>query len=122
MKKIFTLNIAYLLLISCVNDIDRIKTEGYVYDYDTKKPLQNVRILQIVNGSNILVTKTSEDGYFGLKKKTKMSLGTERHILGNIYVLEKEGYQTDTLEIYGGVNDIYKKDSLFIKSLTPEIK
>ncbi|WP_281632010.1 hypothetical protein [Flavobacterium luteolum] len=50
--------LAILLLSSCTNN----KFSGYVYDYDTGKPIQNVMVNIIGN-----VTRTDSIGYFELE-------------------------------------------------------
>ncbi|WP_443937007.1 hypothetical protein [Pedobacter sp. MW01-1-1] len=117
MKNRILMLIFCFVCISCVKDIQRIPMECYVYDSKTKTPLQNVNITQILKGKKSIITKTSKNGYFKIDKLTKLRFGMENHKLVNLFFLEKEGYKIDTIETYGGTNDVYKRDSIFMKSI-----
>lgn len=76
----------------------------------------------MLDGKRTVQAKTSEKGYFEIDQSTKLSFGMESHKLANIFFIEKNGFQTDTLEVYGGINDVFKKDSIFMKSLSIQIR
>lgn len=66
-----------LLFYSCTNSN---KFDGYIYDYDTEKPIQNVYV--DINGN---MGKTDSTGYFCIKLKSN---------LPSVICLKKEGYFT----------------------------
>lgn len=111
-KLIFLLT---FMILSCTKDTQRISMECYIYDFSTKAPINNVEITQLLDGKNVILTKTSTKGYFKVDKLTQLSLGMESRNLASLIFLKKEGYITDTIEIYGGTNDTYKRDSIFLK-------
>ncbi|MCD9856802.1 hypothetical protein LUD75_18910 [Epilithonimonas sp. JDS] len=115
MKKIVVVLLINSILLACVNDVERIPMECFVYDSITKKPLNDVNIFQILDGKKTHITTTSESGQFKVKGLSRLTFGMEVHKLSNLFFLEKEGYKIDTIETYGGKNDFYKKDSLFLK-------
>lgn len=118
--KIYLLIILALMYSSCVNDTKRNAIECFVYDSTTKKPIRDVQVIQKLDGKRVLVSTTSKLGYFKINKMTELKLGLETHNLTNLYYLEKEGYLIDTLISYGGINDIDKRDSVFLKSSTTD--
>lgn len=116
MKKSLLIILTLLFLVGCVKDTKRIPMEAYIYDSKTKKPLDNVSIFQILDGKKTQIATTSEKGQFKVKGLSQLTFGMEVHKLRNLFFLEKKGYETDSIETYGGANDFYKKDSLFMKS------
>ena len=113
-KNVFGLLI-FNSLLACVKDTQRISMEGYIYDSITKEPLNNVFVYQILDGKKTKITKTSDRGQFKVNGLSQLTFGMEVHNLGNLFFLERKGYKTKTIETYGGTNDFYKKDSLFLK-------
>jgi hypothetical protein len=59
---------------------------GYVYDYETKKPVSSVTVNDYLNGTKAI---TNAKGYFYLEHKGQLS--------GRL-ILKKTGYAIDTLE------------------------
>lgn len=116
MKKI-NLLISVLLFVSCVKDVQRVEMKCYVYDSVLKTPLKDVEVLQLLDGNHVVITVSSIKGYFEVSKQTKLNVGMESHNLANLILLKKSGYLTDTIEIYGNSNDLYKRDSIFMKRL-----
>ena len=82
MKKIFIILI-YIIVLSC-NSKKEFYT-GYVYDFDTEKPLQNVKVIELESNHE---TTTNEKGYFSMKKLENVS---------SSLIFEKEGYRKDTI-------------------------
>ncbi|MCP2028469.1 hypothetical protein L1276_003639 [Flavobacterium sp. HSC-32F16] len=87
----------------------------YIYDSVLKTPVKSVEVVQLLDGKHIVITMSSVKGYFEVSKQTKLTMGMESHNLGNLILLKKQGYLTDTIEIYGNSNDLYKRDSIFMK-------
>lgn len=114
MKKI-NLLILVLLFVSCVKDTQRVEMKCYIYDSISKTPIKNVEVVQLLDGKHVVITVSSIKGYFEVSKQTKLTLGMESHNLANLILLKKQNYLTDTIEIYGNSNDLYKKDSIFMK-------
>ncbi len=114
MKKINLLILA-LLFMSCVKDTQRVEMKCYIYDSALKTPVKNVEVVQLLDGKHVVITMSSVNGYFEVSKQTKLTMGMESHNLGNLILLKKQGYLTDTIEIYGNSNDLYKRDSIFMK-------
>ncbi|WP_267404871.1 MULTISPECIES: hypothetical protein [unclassified Chryseobacterium] len=114
-KKIFYLFIVNISL-SCVKDTERIGMNCYVYDFDTKKPINEVKVFQLVNGEEQIIARTSINGNFKVGEVTKLKIGMESHKLATLILLKKEGYVTDTIETYGNKNDLYHEDSIFLKN------
>ncbi|MEN4760128.1 hypothetical protein ABEG63_07280 [Chryseobacterium sp. C39-AII1] len=113
-KTIFYLFVVNISL-SCVKDTKRIGMNCYVYDFDTKKPINNVEVCQLINDEEQIIARTSINGNFKVQEVTKLKLGMESHKLANLILLKKEGYVTDTIETYGNKNDLYHEDSIFLK-------
>jgi len=80
MKSKISLIVLILLFCSCTNNT----LSGYVYDYDTEKPIKNVQI-----DSNGNKTETDSTGYFILKVKPNKICKI---------VLRKEGYSSKKVE------------------------
>lgn len=112
MKRLIILS--FFTILSCTNDTQRIAMECYVYDSMTKTPVKNVEVTQLLDGENAIIAVTSSKGYFKVDKLSKLKIGMESHNLASLILLKKQGYLTDTIEVYGGINDLYKKDSIFI--------
>lgn len=106
-----------LLFISCVKDTQRVEMKCYIYDSISKTPIKDVKVIQLLDGKHVVIAMSSKKGYFEVNRQTKLSLGMESHNLANLILLKKQGYLTDTIKIYGNSNDLYKKDSLFMKKL-----
>lgn len=115
-KTIFYLFVVNISL-SCVKDTERIGMNCYVYDFDTKKPINEVQVFQLLNGKEKKIAITSINGNFKVQEVTKLKLGMESHKLANLILLKKQGYTNDTLETFGNTNDFYEKDSIFLKKL-----
>lgn len=106
-----------LLFVSCARDTQRVEMKCYVYDSISKTPIENVEVIQLLDGEHVVVAISSIKGYFEVCKQTKVSLGMASHNLANLILLKKKNYLTDTIEVYGNSNDLYKKDSIFMKRL-----
>jgi hypothetical protein len=115
MKKNNLLLLVLVLLVSCTKDTQRVEMKCYVYDSISKTPIENVEVIQLLDGEHVVVAMSSTKGYFEVSKQTKLSLGMEFHNLANLILLKKQNYLTDTIEVYGNSNDLYKKDSIFMK-------
>lgn len=59
---------------------------GFIYDYETKKPLPDVEVNDYLNG---VKTRSDNKGYFHLKHKGNIS--------GEL-IFKKQGYDIDTLK------------------------
>ena len=107
MKKIFIILVCIMTL-SCNN-----KKEfyiGYVYDFDTEKPLQNVKVIELESNHE---TTTNEKGYFSMKKLENVS---------SSLIFEKEGYRKDTIrsiQIQNGEQqqEVFKGKIIYISKL-----
>lgn len=99
-----------LLLSSCTNN----KFFGYVYDYDTEKPIKDVQVN--ING---IITQTDSTGYFSAKIKSNKDC---------IILLQKEEYEVkkvyrrpDSLGMFSKRNlkkhkiYLFKEESEFLK-------
>lgn len=104
-----------LLFVSCDKDTQRVEMKCYIYDSISKTPIENVEVIQLLDGEHVVVAISSIKGYFEVSKQTKVSLGMESRNLANLILLKKQNYLTDTIEVYGNSNDLYKKDSIFMK-------
>ena len=110
MKKIFIILI-YIIMLSC--NIYNSKKEfytGYVYDFDTEKPLQNVKVIELESNHE---TTTNEKGYFSMKKLENVS---------SSLIFEKEGYRKDTIrsiQIQNGEQqqEVFKGKIIYISKL-----
>ena len=107
MKKIFIILI-YIIVLSC-NSKKEFYT-GYVYDFDTEKPLQNVKVIELESNHE---TTTNEKGYFSMKKLENVS---------SSLIFEKEGYRKDTIrsiQIQNGEQqqEVFKGKIIYISKL-----
>ena len=107
MKKIFIILICIIVL-SC-NSKKEFYT-GYVYDFDTEKPLQNVKVIELESNHE---TTTNEKGYFSMKKLENVS---------SSLIFEKEGYRKDTIrsiQIQNGEQqqEVFKGKIIYISKL-----
>ena len=107
MKKIFIILICIIVL-SC-NSKKEFYT-GYVYDFDTEKPLQNVKVIELESNHE---TTTNEKGYFSMKKLENVS---------SSLIFEKEGYKKDTIrsiQIQNGEQqqEVFKGKIIYISKL-----
>ena len=107
MKKIFIILI-YIIVLSC-NSKKEFYT-GYVYDFDSEKPLQNVKVIELESNHE---TTTNEKGYFSMKKLENVS---------SSLIFEKEGYQKDTIrsiQIQNGEQqqEVFKGKIIYISKL-----
>ena len=107
MKKIFIILI-YIIVLSC-NSKKEFYT-GYVYDFDTEKPLQNVKVIELESNHE---TTTNEKGYFSMKKLENVS---------SSLIFEKEGYKKDTIrsiQIQNGEQqqEVFKGKIIYISKL-----
>lgn len=80
---------------------------GYVYDYKTKLPLENVEVADYLNNAN---TKTDAKGYFNLKHESKIA---------SKLVFKKQGYASDTIDaidIQNGekMTEKFKGDTIYL--------
>ena len=107
MKKIFIILI-YIIVLSC-NSKKEFYT-GYVYDFDTEKPLQNVKVIDLMSHNYIL---TDNNGFFYIKKSENIS---------SKLIFEKEGYKKDTIhsiQIQNGEQqqEVFKGKIIYISKL-----
>ena len=110
MKKIFIILI-YIIVLSCntYNSKKEFYT-GYVYDFVTQKPLQNVKVIELESNHE---TTTNEKGYFSMKKLENVS---------SSLIFEKEGYKKDTIrsiQIQNGEQqqEVFKGKIIYISKL-----
>jgi CarboxypepD_reg-like domain len=97
--------ISFLVFLSSCNK----SYYGYVYDYDSKTPLNDVVVCDYLN--NIL-TKTNSEGYFQLKKSYKIS---------SVLVFSKVGYVSDSvksIKIHAGesMEEMFKGEKIYLFS------
>lgn len=85
MNKIFCFLLIYIITLSCNIYNKKEFYTGYVYDFDTEKPLQNVKVIELESNHE---TTTNEKGYFSMKKLENVS---------SSLIFEKEGYRKDTI-------------------------
>jgi hypothetical protein len=72
---------------------------GFVYDYESRKPLDKVEVYDYING---VKTHTDSKGYFNLKHDNKLS--------GEL-IFKKTGYDIDTLKtIRTSSGEFYKEE------------
>ena len=105
MKSKISVIVLLLLLCSCTNNT----FSGYVYDYDTEKPIKNVQI-----DSNGNKTETDSTGYFSIKvrpnKICKIAIRKEG------YVSKKVERKPDSLGLFSKSNLSNVKIYLFDKN------
>jgi hypothetical protein len=75
--------IAVVMLIYLVSCSEKY---GFIYDEQSKKPLEGVTVTDVNDSSKIYITK--KDGMFSFSDCNNL-------------IIEKSGYKTDTLEKYG---------------------
>jgi len=85
MNKIFCFLLIYIITLSCNIYNKKEFYTGYVYDFVTRKPLQNVKVIELESNHE---TTTNEKGYFSMKKLENVS---------SSLIFEKEGYRKDTI-------------------------
>ena len=88
---------------------------GYVYDIDTKKPVENVFVNDYLNKNT---TITNAEGYFNLRKTGDFS---------SIIIFTKDNYQIDTIksiEIANGEKQIqqFRGETIFLSSKNSRFK
>ena len=108
MNKIFCFLLIYIIVLSC-NSKKEFYT-GYVYDFVTRKPLQNVKVIELESNHE---TTTNEKGYFSMKKLENVS---------SSLIFEKEGYRKDTIrsiQIQNGEQqqEVFKGKIIYISKL-----
>ena len=108
MNKIFCFLLIYIIVLSC-NSKKEFYT-GYVYDFVTRKPLQNVKVIELESNHE---TTTNEKGYFSMKKLENVS---------SSLIFEKEGYKKDTIrsiQIQNGEQqqEVFKGKIIYISKL-----
>ncbi|MDY3319610.1 hypothetical protein PG637_10015 [Riemerella anatipestifer] len=79
--KIIVLSLVFIIFSSCYND-----DYGYIYDANSRKPISEVAVQDIINPKKQVLTDT---------------LGKFSFIECNDLIISKEGYKTDTLQKYG---------------------
>ena len=99
---------------SCSSYYSRSYTEGYVYNYQTKKAIEDAEILIKKGDKYLLETKTDSNGYFSFKAKKHIKLGYDSRDLAIKFVIKKRELISKELSSYGG-NDITKYDSIYLK-------
>jgi hypothetical protein len=105
-----------ILLTSCSSYFSRSFTEGYVYYYKSKKPVENAKVFIKNNNEYIFETNTNLKGYFSFNAKKHTKLGYDTRDLATKFIIKKDNSISDTLDSYGG-NDITKFDSIFINPI-----
>lgn len=116
MKKIYLLPVI-LCITSCSSYFSRSFTEGNVYNYKTKRTIENAIVFVKSNNEYIEETKTSSNGGFSFKVKKHFKIGYDSRDLSTKFFIKKGNLISDTLSSYGG-NDITKYDSIFLKPIT----
>lgn len=114
--KILLLILASFSLQSClVNRCQRPQITGYIYDAETKKPIQDCKVGETLSQSN---------GYFSLKEKRYRQFtffGFEAPPLAVNEPIEKEGYKTENIQFIqpfgGGMKKgaLHHADTIYIK-------
>ncbi|NJM78799.1 MAG: hypothetical protein HC854_02770 [Flavobacterium sp.] len=104
-----------ILITSCSTKIDRPEIKGYVFDVESKKPIQNVKVNI---DKNIVFTNENGEFHFKLIKKRKF-LDFESGHDPKIYsiIMEEKNYVSDTIEegTRGEFSDEIKVyDSIFL--------
>ena len=118
MKSLYLIIILFLSIHTGCYDISRIS--GYVYDYDTGKPVKgavvNFYTSSKTQGKNNIVSTdiTDDDGRY------KIDIKDERMFAGNYNSIEvkKQGYMT----FYDNFNSAKDYElSIYLKELSPEV-
>ena len=78
--------IILIIVFAALTGCSRNAYYGYVYDFESKQPIENVEINDYMNSK---MTVTNSEGYFFLKHDNKIS--------GKL-IFKKPGYDIDTLE------------------------
>jgi hypothetical protein len=81
LKNKFFFSTLLLSLFGCMKSYN-----GYVYDYDKKKPIEGVIVNDYINN---VKTITDSKGYFSLKGNSQIS---------SVIIFKKNGYIEDTIE------------------------
>jgi lipoprotein len=110
MNKIFCFLLIYIITLSCNIYNKKEFYTGYVYDFVTRKPLQNVKVIELESNHE---TTTNEKGYFSMKKLENVS---------SSLIFEKEGYRKDTIrsiQIQNGEQqqEVFKGKIIYISKL-----
>ncbi|KAF2338278.1 hypothetical protein [Flavobacterium tistrianum] len=114
--KLFLLILVTLSLQSClVNRCKRPQITGYIYDAETKLPIENCKVGETLSQSN---------GYFSLKEKRYLQFtffGFEAPTLAVNEVIEKENYKSQNIQFMqpfgGGMKKgaFHNADTIYIK-------
>jgi hypothetical protein len=116
LSKIMLLTLVAFLLQSClVNRCKRPQITGYIYDAETKQPIEKC---------NVGETLTQNNGYFSLDEKRYRQFtffGYEAPMLVINEPVKKEGYESQNIEFMqphgGGMKKgaLYNVDTLYLK-------
>lgn len=105
-----------ILITSCSTKVDRPEIKGYVFDMESKKPIQNVKINI---DEDIVFTNKKGEFYFKSIKKRKFldfESGHDPKIFS--IIIDEKNYISDTIEegTRGEFSDEIKVyDSIFLK-------
>lgn len=117
MKRIILILGMLISLQSClVSRCLQPKTTGYVYDYNSKKPLVNCMV------GGLLTDSTGYYEFEELRYREFTFIGFEAPPIYMMLIFNKEGYISDTIEAknrYGGAmgkGAHWEMDTIFLKS------
>lgn len=104
------------LLTSCSTKINRPEIKGYIYDFDTKKPISDVTIIT-EEGKE---TTTDKLGYFILSKQTRTKIfdfESGHDPKQFFFILNHPKFNSDTIkeETRGSFRDLKLYDSIYLK-------
>ncbi|WP_433830543.1 hypothetical protein [Flavobacterium anhuiense] len=121
--KIILLVFVSFFLQSClVNRCKRPQITGYIYDAETKLPIENCKVGETLSQSN---------GYFSLEEKRYRQFTFFRFEAPNLAVneaIDKEGYESQNIQFIqpfgGGMKKgaFHKIDTLYLKKAPINIK
>lgn len=114
-KFIFLTLVSFSLQSCLVNRCKRPQITGYIYDAETKQPIENCKVGETVSQSN---------GYFSLVEKRHHQFtffGFEAATLAVNEAIEKEGYESQNIQFMqpfgGGMKKgaFHNADTIYIK-------
>ncbi|MBS7253943.1 hypothetical protein [Flavobacterium branchiicola] len=119
---IIVLFISFSLQSCLVSRCKRPQIVGYIYDADSKMPIENCKVGEVLSQQN---------GYFLLTEKRYHQFtffGYEAPPLSVFEVIEKEGYQSQQIQLmntYGGGTKkgaLHNADTLYLKKVSNKIE
>lgn len=121
-KLIFLILVSFSLQSCLVNRCKRPQITGYIYDADSKTPIENCKVGEVFSQAN---------GYFSLNEKRYRQLtffGFEAPILSVDESVIKENYESQNIQFIqpfgGGMKKgaLHQADTLYLKRSKPNIK